>query len=186
MILPVTSLGKEPVTLDLEATAADSQELVDAGVAGSFSLHLDITPLAGDSHLVRSKAEGRLNAECARCLEPVSEAFSVNFNLLLDRKDSTGVEWLEDEDQGIEDYQARLGPDVTEVPLDAIVAEQLVLNYNLHPLPELDAAGRCALCGRQAPVAEEPKKAEGVDPRWAKLADLKGDVAGDGGARPGS
>jgi uncharacterized metal-binding protein YceD (DUF177 family) len=62
-----------------------------------------------------------------------------------------------------------------------VIAEQVLLNYNLHPLPDLDAAGRCALCGRPAPKIEEAgksakaEKAEGIDPRWAKLGALKGE-----------
>ena len=86
----------------------------------------------------------------------------------------------------LEDYQAKLGPDVTEVPLNAIIAEQVVLNYNLHPLPDVDAAGRCVQCGRPAVLANPPKKEVGVDPRWAKLENLK-DVSGQNGAKkPGN
>lgn len=174
MILPVTSLGKEFSTVDLTGVAADLPELAEAGVTGEVQVRLDLTPLAGDSHLVHGEATGTLAAECARCLEPFDQPFSVEFNLLLDRQDPTGIEWVEDDDQGVEDYQARLGPDVTEVPLESIVAEQVLLNYNLHPLPELDAAGRCSQCGRPAPTVKEPEKAEGVDPRWAKLQEIKG------------
>jgi uncharacterized metal-binding protein YceD (DUF177 family) len=105
--------------------------------------------------------------------------FSVNFDLLVERKSTTGLEWMEDEDQGVEDYQAHVGPDVTEIPLDSIIVEQVLLNYNLHPLPDLDAAGRCVQCGRPAPTVPEPKKAEGVDPRWAKLQEIQGSKASD-------
>lgn len=174
MILPITELGQEPSTINLEEDSAQNPRLTDAGVTTSVAVRLDATPLDGDSHLVRGEASGALAAECGRCLEPVRLPFSVNFNLLLDRQDRVGITWAEDEDQGVEDYQAHLGPDVTEIPLDGIIAEQVLLNYNLHPLPDMDAAGRCVLCGRPAPSVPEPKKAEGVDPRWAKLQDIQG------------
>jgi uncharacterized protein len=186
MILALSSLGKEPQTLELAAESSEFPELADTGAVGTVGLRLDATPLAGDSHLVQGEATGALSVECGRCLEPFQQAFSVRFNLLLDRKDSTGLTWAEDEDQGVEDYQAHLGPDVTEVPLQSVIAEQLLLNYNFHPLPELDAAGCCVQCGRPAPMVQGPKKAEGVDPRWAKLETLKGGSPVNGSAKPGS
>lgn len=186
MILALNTFGKEPHHLDVEAESAEFPELTEIGVVGKMGLHVDVTPLAGDSHLVQGEVAGRLSVECGRCLEPFEQAFSTRFNLLLDRKDSTGVAWVEDEDQGVEDYQAHLGPDVTEIPLQSVIVEQLLLNYNFHPLPELDAAGCCVQCGRPAPTAQLPKKAEGVDPRWAKLENLKGESPVNGSAKPGS
>lgn len=187
MILPIISLGKEPSTLELGADASETAELADAGITGPVTVALDLTPLDGDSHLVRGEATGALAGECGRCLEPVRLPFSIEFNLLLDRQDRVGITWVEDDDQGVEDYQANLGPDVTEIPLGAIIAEQVLLNYNLHPLPDLDAAGRCVLCGRPAPSVPQPKKAEGVDPRWAKLQGIQGVQGGvpHDGATPG-
>lgn len=182
MILPIISLGKEPHTLELGGEAAEEPALAEVGVSGHFDVNLDVTPLAGDSHLIHGEVSGTLAAECGRCLEPFDQPFSVNFELLMDRKDKAGLEWIEDDDQGVEDYQAHLGPDVTEIPLESIIAEQVLLNYNLHPLPDLDAAGRCVQCGRPAPSVPEPKKAEGVDPRWAKLQAMKGDT--DAGGKP--
>lgn len=181
MILPLHLLGKDPGTLELSDDAPDAPEWAEAGIKGKVGLRLDVTPLAGDSYLLRGEASGVLDAECARCIERVSQPFSVNFNVLLDQKSSTGLEWVDDEDQGVEDYQVRIGPDVTEIPFRDVIAEQVLLNYNLHPLPELDAAGRCALCGRPAPTIGETGKTEkeaGIDPRWAKLVALKGGKPG--------
>jgi uncharacterized metal-binding protein YceD (DUF177 family) len=188
MILAISCLGKESQTIELTGTPADFPEFADSGIDGTIALRLDVTPLSGDSHLVQGEASGILAAEGGRCLEPISLPFSVSFNLLLDRQDPTGLEWVEDDDQGVEDYQAHLGPDVTEVPLQSIIAEQVDLNYNLHPLPDLDAAGCCVQCGRPAPTVEKPKKAEGVDPRWAKLQDIqafKGGSPVNGSTKPG-
>jgi uncharacterized protein len=185
MILPIISLGKEPETLELQGEASDFPEMAETGAKGPLTVHLEVTPLAGDSHLVRGEATGVLDGECGRCLEPISLPFSASFNLLLERKNSVGLEWVDDDDQGVEDYQALLGPDVTEIPLQSIIVEQVLLNYNLHPLPDLDAAGRCVQCGRPAPSVQEPKKAEGVDPRWAKLETLKGEPPVNGSSKPG-
>ena len=182
MILALHTLGKDGVSLQLEEEAADMPELDGSGVTGNIVLNLEILSLDGGSYLVQGETEGKLNVECGRCLEPFLQPFELKFNLLLDSKPSTGIEWVDDEDQGVEDYQAKLGPDVTEVPLNAIIAEQVVLNYNLHPLPDVDEAGRCVQCGRPAVSAPTPKKEVGVDPRWAKLGNLK-DASGKNGSQ---
>jgi len=187
MILPIISLGRDPSSLELTADTATTPELAETGATGVLTARLDITPLDGDSHLVQGSVSGTLAGECGRCLEPVLMPFSVDLNLLLDRQDPVGIAWVDDENQGVEDYQAHLGPDVTEIPLASIIAEQVLLNYNLHPLPDLDAAGRCVMCGRTAPSAPVPKKAEGVDPRWAKLQNIQnsgGGIPADGN-KPG-
>jgi uncharacterized metal-binding protein YceD (DUF177 family) len=181
MILPLHLLGKEPHTVELSEDSARYPQWTEVGVTGTVGLQLDVTPLAGESYLLRGEATGTLDAECARCVERVSQPFSVNFDVLLDPKSSQGIEWVDDEDQGVEDYQVRIGPDVTEIPFADVIAEQVLLNYNLHPLPDLDAAGRCTLCGRLAPtlgeagVTGKPEKEAGIDPRWAKLGALKGE-----------
>lgn len=179
MILPLHLLGKDPGTLELSDDANDTPEWVEVGIQGKVGLRFEVTPLAGDAYLLRGTASGSLDAECARCLERVFQPFSVHFDVLMEQKSSQGLEWVDDEDQGVEDYQVRVGPDVTEIPFGDIIAEQVLLNYNLHPLPDLDAAGRCALCGRPAPTIGEAgkigktEKTAGVDPRWAKLGALK-------------
>ena len=153
----------------------------DYRVAVPVDVSFDVEKSGPGIFRVTGRAVTRLNVECGRCLEPFLQPFELKFNLLLNNKQSTGIEWVDDEDQGVEDYQALLGPDVTEVPLNAIIAEQVVLNYNLHPLPDVDAAGRCVQCGRPAVVAPVPKKEVGVDPRWAKLGNLK-DISGQNGS----
>jgi uncharacterized metal-binding protein YceD (DUF177 family) len=50
--------------------------------------------------------------------------------------------------------------------------EQLLLNYNLHPLPALDASDCCVQCGKTVDSGGK-KKADRVDPRWAGLKSLK-------------
>ncbi len=168
----------------LEAEASASQELVDAGGVGQVTARVDSTPLAGEAVLVRGVAQGRLAGDCGRCLENLEQPFEVRFNLLLEKRTASGLEWGEEaEDAGVEDYRALLGPDVTDISLDHMIAEQVLLNYNLHPLPALDAQQRCVQCGKLAPGAVETRKADRVDPRWSRLKSLR-DSGGETGLRP--
>ena len=167
------TLGKEPVELDLEAEASELQELSETGAIGKVFAHLDVTPLHDDSYLARGEVRGILSLDCGRCLDKLDQPFRTEFNLLIGKRREKGLDWLEDEEQGVEDYQVKLGPDILDIPLDHIIAEQVILNYNLHPLPDLDAQNNCVKCGRPAPVIQETKKTDRVDPRWATLKTLK-------------
>ena len=167
------TLGNEPNELDLEANASELQELAETGGTGKVAVHLDVTPMSDGIYLVRGVARGTLSPECGRCLDKLEETFKTKFNLLINKRKEKGLEWLEDDEQGVEDYQVRVGPDVFDIPLDHIIAEQVILNYNLHPLPDLDARNNCVKCGRSAVMAEEKKTADRVDPRWATLEALK-------------
>ena len=94
--------------------------------------------------------------------------------LLVEKKDSQGLKWEENEDLGVEEYLVQVGPDILDIPLEHPIAEQIILNYNLNPLPSLDDKNKCIQCGRQAFQAEAVKKdKDRIDPRWAKLQDLK-------------
>ena len=141
MDLAVRDLENGPKELNLEADASTLPELAAAGGGGPVSVQLRISPLAGDSTLIQGEARGSLSLDCGRCLEKIDQPFAVRFNLLAEKREDAGLEWAEELDAGAEDYPLRLGPDVTEIPLDHVVAEQVLLNYNLHPLPELDRQG---------------------------------------------
>ncbi|MDB5105372.1 MAG: Large ribosomal subunit accumulation protein YceD [Fibrobacteres bacterium] len=117
---------------------------------------------------------GSITLDCGRCLDKLTGAFAVKLRLLVEKKDSQGLEWEEDEGLGIEEYLVKIGPDIQEIPLEHLIAEQIILNYNLNPLPSLDEKDRCIQCNRQAFQAEAVRRdKDKVDPRWQKLQALK-------------
>jgi uncharacterized protein len=115
---------------------------------------------------------GSITLDCGRCLDKLTGAFQVKVRILIEKKEKQGLEWDENDDLGIEEYLVRIGPDVQEIPLEHMIAEQIILNYNLNPLPSLDEKDRCIQCGRQAFQAEAARK-DKMDPRWEKLQQLK-------------
>ncbi|MDQ3000357.1 MAG: YceD family protein [Fibrobacterota bacterium] len=116
--------------------------------------------------------KGSITLDCGRCLDKLTGAFMVKLRLLVEKKDSQGLEWEEDEGVGIDEYMVKVGPDILDIPLEHLIAEQIILNYNLNPLPSLDEKDRCIQCNRQAFQAEAVRK-DRVDPRWEKLQALK-------------
>lgn len=117
---------------------------------------------------------GSITLDCGRCLDKLTGEFVVKLRLLVEKKEDQGLEWEEDEGLGVEEYLVKIGPDVQEIPLEHLIAEQIILNYNLNPLPTLDEKDRCIQCGRQAFQAEAVRKdRDRVDPRWEKLQAFK-------------
>lgn len=130
--------------------------------------------------LVDMKVRGSISLDCGRCMEKLTGAFEVKLRLLVEKKDEQGLEWLEFDNQGVDDYLVRVGPDVFDIPLEHLIAEQIILNYNLHPLPSLDDKNRCLQCGKTSSFPmTAPARGDRVDPRWEKLQALKRQ-AGDG------
>ncbi len=122
--------------------------------------------------LMELLVKGSITLDCGRCLDKLTGAFMVKLRLLVEKKDKQGLEWDESDGLGIEEYLVKIGPDIQEIPLEHLIAEQIILNYNLNPLPSLDEKDRCNQCGRQAFQAEAVRK-DRVDPRWEKLQALK-------------
>ena len=117
---------------------------------------------------------GSITLDCGRCLDKLTGVYAVKLRLLVEKKDDQGLEWDEEEGLGVDEYLVRIGPDIQEIPLEHLIAEQIILNYNLNPLPSLDEKDRCVQCGRQAFLAEATRRdKDKVDPRWEKLQALK-------------
>jgi len=149
----------------------DLPELFELGCSGPLEATAKAVPTL--THLlVDMTVRGSITLDCGRCLEKLTGAFRVKLRILVEKREEQGLEWDENDDLGIEEYLVRIGPDVQEIPLEHLIAEQIILNYNLNPLPSLDEKDRCIQCGRQAFQAEAVRK-DRVDPRWEKLQGLK-------------
>lgn len=171
MQLSLDNTGKEPTEFILKGISEEYPELVELGCSGELTAQVKSIPTV-TSHLMNMVISGKITLDCGRCLDKLTGEFQVKIRLLIEKKDSQGLDWEENEDLGVDEYLVQVGPDILEISLEHPIAEQLILNYNLNPLPSLDDKDRCLQCGRQAFQAEAVKK-DRIDPRWAKLLDLK-------------
>lgn len=172
MLLATDTLEQEPREKTLEGDAEDLAELFGLGCTGKIHAHALVNAM-GASTLVEIKVKGTITLECGRCCDPLTGAFEVPLRLLLEKQDKGGLEWLDHENQGVEEYVAKIGPEVLEIPLEPLIAEQIILNYNLHPLPTLDETNRCLQCGRTQMTESRMDRGPKLDPRWEKLNSLK-------------
>jgi len=120
--------------------------------------------------LVSGSARARVDAECARCLEPVTwdEFADIQELFVYPPQDARGhrVEEAGDDEED--------GPPVIEddlIDLEATVRDAVVLRLPIAPLCREDCPGLCVECG--ALLALDPAHRHEVnDPRWAALGAL--------------
>ncbi|MFM1965810.1 MAG: hypothetical protein RL134_1535 [Actinomycetota bacterium] len=120
--------------------------------------------------LVSGSVRARVDAECARCLEPVTwdEFTDVQELFVYPPQDARGHRVAEEGDDE-EDAPPVIEDDL--IDLEATVRDAVVLGLPIAPLCRDDCPGLCAECG--ALLALEPGHRHDVnDPRWAALGAL--------------
>ena len=113
--------------------------------------------------------DAKLDAECHRCLDPVSEALEGEFDLVV-RRSAAGDEHAEESDN---DEFITIGLNQHEVALDDLIHENLVVNVPMLILCGESCKGLCPSCGvnrnRETCQCEETG-----DARWDALKKLAG------------
>ena len=145
------SLTPEPVDgAEFEGDARVVGAVVDQ--AGYMRLELDATV--------------RYHAECARCLEPVHDSFSVSLERTVATKENLSEKQLEenvDEYAVIEDGRLDLGE---------LMREELLLSFPMRFLCSDDCPGLCPKCGKPLRHGDCGCPKKEPDPRLAILKTL--------------
>ena len=166
LVLDTRELGRRPGsqrTLSFTAEAPAELGIEILGVPEGSPVQLDLRLEAVmDGVLVTGTATADLEGECARCLEPIEDSITVDFQELYLYEPADG----DDEDDDV----SRLEGDLLD--LEPVLRDAVVLALPFQPLCRDDCPGLCAECG--ARLADDPghRHEDAVDPRWAALADL--------------
>lgn len=112
--------------------------------------------------LLTGAVEGRVTAQCARCLRDISATVAPT---LCELFVSPGHEVPEDEDV----YEVR----GTEIDVEPALRDALNLALPLNPLCRDDCKGICATCGADLNDGACDCVDDDVDPRWAELDALR-------------
>ncbi|MEY4262438.1 MAG: hypothetical protein RLY88_146 [Actinomycetota bacterium] len=93
-------------------------------------------------------------AECSRCLDPLTVPIEVDFQELF------AYSLTNEDDSVVEDEQ---------IDLDQVIRDAVVLNLPFHPLCSEDCLGLCAECGVK--MADNPHHVHEapIDSRWSAL-----------------
>jgi uncharacterized protein len=121
--------------------------------------------------LVTGTARVRLEGECSRCLDPVSDELEIDVQelYLYEETDHRGrvVEHREDDEQ--DDEQRHVVAE--HLDLEPMLRDAVVLDLPLAPVCRDDCPGLCPQCGFR--LEDDPEHHHDViDPRWAALGAL--------------
>ena len=163
LVLDTRALPRRPGSARTETRTVPAPPDLHTGMAGipeGEDLQLDVTlESVTDGVLVSARAAAPVTGECARCLEPVSQAIEVRCQELFSYEQGAG--------DGEEDGYS-LDGDLLD--LEPVLRDALVLSLPLAPLCRQDCPGLCPECGALlARVGTEHEHERAIDPRWAGL-----------------
>jgi uncharacterized protein len=124
---------------------------------------------AGNEVFVNGHVETRAEVECDRCLQPVTQPVSADFELEYisgAEYESSSVAELTEAEMAVSVFDGHA------IDVDEIVKEQVVLAVPTRMLCRDDCKGICPECGADRNQGECSCKENEIDPRWAALKNL--------------
>ena len=106
--------------------------------------------------------EGAFCVGCARCLKPLHQEISFDFE-----------ETLALEGEEVTDQDSVIVFSGTELELSEIVVSNLLLNLSYKYLCSEDCKGLCSKCGADLNLGDCGCEKDEIDPRWEKLKNFK-------------
>ena len=169
LVLDTRELGRRPgsmrrVRRTVAAPGDWRLELVRVPAGSEVQLDLRLEAVM-EGVLVSGTVRATVDAECGRCLDPVTAAFDAGIQELF-------VYDAADASEG----EPTLDGDLLD--LEATLRDAVVLALPLNPVCTEDCAGLCATCGARLADLAPDHHHEDLDPRWAALASLRAADAG--------
>jgi uncharacterized protein len=122
---------------------------------------------------IRAHYSGEFELPCARCIEPVAESLSGDFDLLY-RPAGLPVDV---EEHSITTSETEIGYYQGDgLDLEDVLREQVLLTLPARVLCQPDCKGLCPHCGQNLNTTSCTCENVVVDPRWNALADLRNRV----------
>jgi uncharacterized protein len=148
---------------------------------GPIGLDLTLEAVPGGV-LVRGTVRASATSTCARCLTPTSDTWDVEVAELYRAVRPDDDDLIDSEEDGLEYLLVDAD---TQLELDQLVRDAIVVGQPVRVLCRPDCAGLCPSCGadRNVEPCQHGDEAP-VDPRWEALRTLR--LPGSGGAPDGT
>ncbi len=150
-----------PVELDEQITLEFISPLIKGYYPNVASVHVHIEKIKKD-YRVHISLKTRAHYQCDRCLDEFDQDFAAE----IEQHYHMGPGELLDDDI------IRIAEDTTEIDINPVIAEMMLLNHPLKMLCNEECKGICPNCG--AHLNHEACRCTEVpiDPRWEKLRGL--------------
>jgi uncharacterized protein len=162
------SVALPPTAIDFGGEAEQVGDLAAEGRAEVLHEHRGPKEIVADIRL-KGSFRGAFEIPCARCVEPVQEALSGEFDLLFRPSgvDATGSEHAISTPETEIGYYENGG-----LALEDVLREQVLLSLPARTLCQPDCKGLCPRCGQNRNETACSCDEGPSDPRWEALADL--------------
>jgi len=158
-----------PGAIDLGPDLRQRSPLHTEGHADLVEEHHGKHKIIQDIRL-KGKLDTSLEADCARCIEPVVHKLSREFDLLYRPLGSDAGR----DELSVTDAEAEIGYYQGEgLLLEDAVREQVLLALPLKMICREDCKGLCPQCGKNLNVESCDCVAAMPDPRWSALEDIR-------------
>ncbi|WP_370330251.1 DUF177 domain-containing protein [Mycolicibacterium hippocampi] len=180
LVINISRLGRRPgsmVTLETTVPSPSRMGLQRLAVEKDAPLELNLRLEAvSEGVLVTGTVSAPTAGECARCLQPITGEVEIDLTELFAYPDSATDETTD------VDEVARVGRDgsADTVDLEQPIIDAVGLALPFSPVCGPDCEGLCQQCGVPLATAEPGHRHEQIDPRWAKLAQLREETAEPG------
>ena len=164
LVLDTHDLGRRAGTMKEVRTSVAAPAglgIAVIGVPPESPIELDLRlESVVEGVLVTGTAVVKVQGECVRCLDEVSDDLEIDVQELFVYPGS----------EATEDEASKLEGDL--IDLEPLVRDGVVLDLPFQPLCREDCQGLCAECGAHLNADPDHSHGEPVDPRWGQLADL--------------
>lgn len=169
MLITLEALEDEPLKFD-EVFAADQFDFAVPSLRQVAPLHVQGVASAIEREIhIRGRLTTQVEMDCARCLEPVSQAVKRDFDLFYQPLDQSP----DGDEQVVPKGEEELGFYSGEgVVLEDVAKEQVLLSLPMRAVCREDCKGLCPACGINRNRESCKCKDTGGDPRWAALKNL--------------
>ena len=159
----------QPDVIDLGGEARQNGPLRTSGHAEVVEEHHGKHQVIKDIRL-RGRLSARLELQCARCLEAVSQDVQRDFELLYRPLGSDAGR----DELSVTDAEAEIGYYQGDgLLLEDVLREQVLLALPLKVTCREDCKGLCPQCGKNLNHEQCSCSTEMQDPRWAALKDVR-------------
>ncbi|NEA68751.1 DUF177 domain-containing protein [Streptomyces sp. SID12488] len=181
LVFDTHELGRRPGALQRLTREIDAPK--DLGIQGVIGVP-EGTPMVlklrlesvMEGVLVTGTARARAKGECVRCLEPLEQELTADFQEMFSYPDADdrGRVKAEPADDAEDDEDVLFIEDGL-FDLESVLRDAVVLALPMQPVCQEDCPGLCSECG--ARLADDPEHHhDAVDIRWAALQGLVGSL----------
>ncbi len=172
-VVSTHDLGRRPgsmrtLELSVPAPASLAIELIGVPEGSLVEVQLRLEAVV-EGVLASGRAWATVTGECARCLDPIQDDLETAIQEL----------YLYPETDADTDEADISRLDGEFFDLEPVLRDAVVLALPFRPVCESDCPGLCIDCGERLRDNPDHTHEESVDPRWASLAALKTNSAGD-------